>query len=181
MIYTSGHLISKFPEVRFHRTRISKMITPIPFHIHESATNPISVENANSNTTNSDNNDIENIAVDSYLDMYAVGLVDGESIPRYAPGVKELEYVPTVRLSVTNRNDFTIDIKEITVEVLDYKSPDEFIFEPRAGGADERPVHQWKCNISNVAQEYSATYIGTANTENSDVDKSCVCGSRRYR
>lgn len=155
----------------------AEMMMPIPFHTHDNAANPVVIENGDSNATNSDNDndDIANVAVDSSLDMYAVGQVDGEAISIYATGVGELEYVPTVRLSVTNRNDFTIDIKEITVEVLNYKSPDEFTIESPAGGADERPVQQWRCDISNVEQEYPAKYIGTVNAENSDTDKNYVC------
>ena len=76
---------------------------------------------------------------------------------------------------MTNRNDFSIDIKEITVRVLDYKSPDEFAIISPAGGDDERPVQQWKCDISTAEQEYLATYIGTTGDTDGDAGKRYVC------
>lgn len=146
----------------------AEMLTPMPFHMHDRNGNSVFMENKNGD-------DIKNVAVDSLWDMYSAGLVNDEIVPIYAAGAEELEYAPTVRLSVTNRNDFTINIKEITVKVLDYKSLDEVTIESQAGGADERPVQQWRCDISNAEQEYSAIYIGTVNADNSDVDKNYVC------
>ena len=118
----------------------AEMLTPIPAHIHD---NKIA-ENENANTINLESTDTENMAVDSSFDMYKAGTVNGERIPMYVAGTDDLEHVPTVRLSVTNRNDFSIDVKEITVQVLDYKSLDEIAIISPAGGEDERPVQQRK-------------------------------------
>lgn len=150
----------------------AEMLTPIPAYTHD---NKIA-ENENANIINLESTDTENMAVDSSFDMYAAGTVNGERIPMYVAGTDDLEHVPTVRLSVTNRNDFSIDIKEITVQVLDYKSLDEFAIISSAGGEDERPVQQWKCDISNAEQEYLATYIGTTDDTDGDADKRYVCG-----
>lgn len=149
----------------------AEMLTPIPAYTHD---NKIA-ENENANTINLESTDTESMAVNSSFDMYVAGTVNGKRIPMYVAGTDDLEHVPTVRLSVTNRNDFSIDIKEITVRVLDYKSPDEFAIISPAGGDDERPVQQWKCDISTAEQEYLATYIGTTGDTDGDAGKRYVC------
>lgn len=130
-----------------------EMLTPIPAHTHD---NKIA-ENEDANTINLESTDTESMAVNSSFDMYVAGTVNGKRIPMYVAGTDDLEHVPTVRLSVTNRNDFSIDIKEITVRVLDYKSPDEFAI------------------ISPAEQEYLATYIGTTGDTDGDAGKRYVC------
>lgn len=111
-----------------------------------------------SNISNLEENNEKKIKVDSVIDAYAAGKVNGESISIY-PKTDELEYEPTVRLSMTNRNDFTTDIKNVIVEVVEYKAPDEFEIELPSGGADVRPIQQWKCDISNEKKEYQAVYM----------------------
>lgn len=79
-----------------------EMLTPIPAHTHD---NKIA-ENEDANTINLESTDTESMAVNSSFDMYVAGTVNGKRIPMYVAGTDDLEHVPTVRLSVTNRNDF---------------------------------------------------------------------------
>lgn len=148
---------------------VAEMLTPIPSHdtYDENIKDEDEVE--------PESNSAERVEFESDFDMYAAGLVNGELIPLYSE-TDDLEYAPTVRLSVTNRNSFTTNIKGIDVEVLEYKSPDEFAVEQPRGGADERPVQQWKCDISTTEKKYQVVYIGSTNGDIDDNgDKNYVC------
>lgn len=87
---------------------------------------------------------------------YASGTVDGKRIFIYSG--TDIDYAPSIAMSVTNVNNFTVDIKNITVKVLDYRSIDDFVVEDPAGGAGERPIYRWECDISDKLKEYKAIY-----------------------
>lgn len=153
----------------------AELLTPIPVYEYDyneitekEDSNDVSQEldgNIGKTVVDSKCSSAEKVGVDSVWDAYAVGRVDRELVPLYV-AKSELEYLPIIRLSLTNRNDFTINIKEITVEVLKYRSPDEFTVESPTGGADERSIQQWRCNISTEEQEYVAVYMGSGDEEN---------------
>lgn len=100
----------------------------------------------------------EKFYVNVSLEKYAKvsGSVDGERIFIYSGG--EINYDPSVEMSVTNTTGFTIDIKSIGVEVLEYRSMDDFTVELPAGGGDEKFIYSWKCRISDELREYEAIY-----------------------
>ena len=165
IVKLSGAFIdSKIPKVDM----VAEMLTPVPQHDSYD-------ENINDEDEVKPESDSAELEFESDFDMYGAGLVNGELIPLYSEA-NDLEYAPTVRLSVTNRNGFTTNIKGIDVEVLEYKSPDEFTVEQPRGGADERPVQQWKCDISTAKKKYQAVYIGSTNVDTDDNgDKNYVC------
>lgn len=99
------------------------------------------------------------VSLESYA--YASGTVDGKSIFIYSG--TDIDYAPSVAMSVTNVNNFTVNIKSITVKVLDYRNIDDFVVENPVGGADERPIYRWKCEISDKLKEYKAIYESKEN------------------
>ena len=100
------------------------------------------------------------------FNAYAAGDVNENRIPIYA-GTEEYdqEYAPSLMLSVTNKNEETANIKNVIVEVVDYKDFDQFTIINPSGGADEMTIYYWKCNISSEQQEYYAEYIGADNVD----------------
>lgn len=95
------------------------------------------------------------------FNAYVAGDVNENRIPIYA-GMEDYrqEYAPSLMLSVTNKNEETANIKNVIVEVVDYKDFDQFTIINPSGGADEMTIYYWKCNISSDQQEYYAEYIG---------------------
>ncbi len=181
-IKTCGNELQTIANDKSKVDMYAELLTPIPVYEHDynettekEESNNVSQEaddNIGKTVVDSKHSSSEKVGVDSVWDAYVVGRVDGELVPLYV-AKSDLEYSPIVRLSLTNRNDFTINIKEITVEVLKYRSPDEFTVESPTGGADERSIQQWKCDISTAEQEYVAIYMGSGN-EGNDVTGSYV-------
>lgn len=100
--------------------------------------------------------------INANVEPYTQGKIGKKTISIFA-GKKEIdpEYCPLINLSITNENRSTADVKQIKIEVCDYKDIDEFIVESPAGGAEERDIKEWECSISNqINTTYNAIYIG---------------------
>lgn len=104
------------------------------------------------------------VPIISEFDAKEVGIVDNENIPISYGGEDD----SCVIITITNKNDTPIDVKDIIVEVIDYKSLDEFIIENPVGGADAS-VYYWLCDISKDKKEYYSTYIGTEQDNKEDI------------
>ena len=101
----------------------------------------------------------------SGFDVKQNGKIDNEWIPISYGGGDD----SCIAITITNKNDTPIDINDIIMEVIDYKSLNEFTIENMAGGADES-IYYWLCNISNEKKEYHSTYLGDEKDGNDDME-----------
>ncbi len=99
------------------------------------------------------------------LHTYTSGYVDNESVPIYHSNE---EACTLLELSVSNGNTVTVDIKNIIIEVIDYKDLNEIVVRNPVGGADLKEIFTWECSISPEKEKYYSTFIGTEqnHTEN---------------
>ncbi len=92
------------------------------------------------------------------LHSYSLGDVDNERIPIYTSNE---EACTLLELSVSNGNKVTVDIKNIIIEVMDYKDLNAFVVKNPVGGADLKEIFTWECSISPEKQKYNSTFTGT--------------------
>lgn len=92
------------------------------------------------------------------LHTYVCGYVEDELIPIYWSNDAACTLL---ELSVSNGNEVTVDIKNIIIEVTDYKALNEFVVKNPVGGADLKEIFTWECNISPEKEKYYSTFTGT--------------------
>lgn len=102
----------------------------------------------------------------AHLHEYTGGYVNDEFIPIYSSNDY---YCTLLELSVANGNKVTVDIKDIIVEVVNYKDLSEFIIKNPVGGADLKDVLSWSCNITPEKKEYHSIFLGTDQNNVEDI------------
>lgn len=103
------------------------------------------------------------------LYLYTSAEVENERIPMYHSNE---ETCAVLELSVSNGNQVTADIKNIIIEVVDYKGLDEFAAKNPVGGADLKDIFTWECGISPEKRKYVSTFIGTEQNPSEDMQGS---------
>lgn len=122
--------------------------------------------------TNSDENEKiqekeEHVAITGEMNAYVTcGQVDGEVINMYPD--KERGF-PICDFDITNENDVSITIKDVFVDVKDYKNFDEFVVKKPAGGASIVKMIFWSCDISPEKDRYRAMLLGDNENSNEDM------------
>lgn len=112
----------------------------------------------------------EHVTIAGKMNRYVTwGEVDGEEINMYPD--KERGF-PICDFDITNENDIVITIKDVFVEVTDYKSFDEFIVKYPVGGASMVKMIFWSCDISPEKDRYRAILLG--DDENNEEDLSGI-------
>ncbi len=114
-------------------------------------------------------NESSQFFLSSHFHEYTGGYVDKEFIPIYHSND---EYYTLLELSVANGNEIAVDIKNIIIEVTDYKSIDEFVVEKPAGGANMKDILSWICNISPEKKEYYSLFVGANGNNTEDISRS---------
>lgn len=102
----------------------------------------------------------------AHLHEYTGGYVNDEFIPIYSSND---DYCTLLELSVANGNKVTVDIKDIIVEVVNYKDLSEFIIKNPVGGADLKDVLSWSCSITPEKKEYYSIFLGTDQNSEEDI------------
>lgn len=109
----------------------------------------------------------EHVTITGEMNKYVTwGEVDGEEINMYPD--KERGF-PVCDFDITNENDIAITIKDVFVEVTDYKSFDEFIVKYPAGGASMVKMIFWSCDISPEKDRYQAILLGDDQNNEEDL------------
>ncbi len=96
------------------------------------------------------------------------GDVENERINIYAG---EEDTAPLYDFQLKNENNVTIDIKDIFIEVLDYKKFNEFIVKNAASGADLLDIIYWRCNITPEKRKYHVALTGTDENNTEDLSR----------
>lgn len=102
------------------------------------------------------------------LHPYSIGIVEEENIPIYHSNEK---YCTRMEISATNQNNVTVNIKNIIVEVMDYKGLNEIKIKGPTGGANEKEIFFWDCEITPEKDEYYSKYIGTDESSLEDISR----------
>ena len=102
-------------------------------------------------------------------DPYAQGYIGNEIVPVFAGNKnKSQELAPTVLCTLTNKNEETICIENIIVEVVSYMPLDDLEMKNPAGGADRRKIYWWNCDITNEPGNYYAKATDEKNDSDSE-------------
>ena len=97
------------------------------------------------------------VFLEAQLDVYAQGYINDEIVPVFAGNRDRLpEYAPTVKCTLTNKNEETICVENIAVEVASYTPLDGLEMENPVGGADVRQIYWWTCEITDEVGNYYA-------------------------
>lgn len=125
----------------------------------------ITVTNENENDKRREKE--EHVTITGKMNKYVTwGEVDGEEINMYPD--KERGF-PICDFDITNENDIAITIKDVFVEVTDYKSFDEFIVKYPVGGASMVKLIFWSCDISPEKDRYRAILLGDDQNNEDDL------------
>lgn len=104
--------------------------------------------------------------VNGKLDGPEVGYVNGEMVTLFG------EYwEPLIVLFLTNETDVTISLVNMSVEVLDFKSFDEFVVRGAVGGADLLDIIYCSCYISPEIGKYAVNILGTDPNSTADISE----------
>lgn len=129
--------------------------------------NNITIQYDDKDYPKNEDNKKERVTLTGKMKGYWAGSVDGEWIIIGKNGGTESYY----ESQLTNENNVTINIDNIMVKVLDYKSFNEFKVEDPAGGATLNDIFFWNCNIGPEKKYYNAIFIGTDEDNTKDLSR----------